>query len=806
VNRIDAAKTAFQEILAFAEAHADHIRTEADARLQLIDRILIEVLGWRRENIATEPHTATGYVDYLLSSGERNVFVVEAKKTGSALFSTKVPNYALYKAGSPAFADARAGIEQAARYCFEKAVPYAALTNGHSWIGFRAVRTDGILYRDGAAAAFPSLESISHRFAEFYDLFSSYGVVSRLYNIYLDREEGGALSGTEPLMSVVPDTDIYMMRKSELAHDLDQVFGEFFKTITGDSDSELLLHCFVETSESHEADRSLQKITREIVNHVQSLSNDADSGLQREIETSFETGKGQIVLIVGNKGAGKSTFIDRFFRLVLDRPIRAKCLMLRIALEDASGSIEGLQEWLTDRLIERTEKELYDGRNPSYDELVGIFFNQYQRWSTGEFKHLYDTDPVEFRVRFGAHVFQQRQAKPLDYLISVLQRAARQRRIVPCIIFDNADNFPVQFQDAVFQYAYALYRAVLSVVVVPITDRTIWRLSKSGALQSYSAHTFYLPVPSTRNVLEKRVLFIKRKLEEGPDQSREYFSSRGLRITLDNMPAFAACVEEAFIRTDFISRRVGWLSNHDLRRSLQLSQQIITAPILKVDDLVAAYFATRSVSLSEMRVVQALLLGNYNKFRHDAHEFVVDLFRIERESINSPLLRMSLLRLLLDKENAAPEALGAYMLFEDIEHYFDAMGVSTRPLVAAVAELAGYRLIEPYEPNMEAITPTTRLAITFSGRMHLEMALNDAVYIEQMAQTTPIRSDGLVRKLRDLNRGKMRHEEWRQYRSAFAEYCLEQDQLLMKVPGHPAYSTQDLLRGDFRTKWCTVSA
>ncbi|MGH2508323.1 MAG: hypothetical protein ACRDHZ_13110 [Ktedonobacteraceae bacterium] len=146
------------------------------------------------------------------------------------------------------------------------------------------------------------------------------------------------------------------------------------------------------------------------------------------------------------------------------------------------------------------------------------------------------------------------------------------------------------------------------------------------------------------------------------------------------------------------------------------------------------------------------------------------------------------------------------MQFEDIEHYFEAMGVATRPLVAAVNELVKYRLIEPYEPDMEAVTPTTRLAIAFSGRMHLEMAFNDAVYIEQMPQTAPVRSEELVRKLRDLNRGKMRHDEWRQYRHEFAEYCVQQDALVMKVPSRQAYSTQDLLRREFRGRWCMGTA
>ncbi|KDM68185.1 ABC transporter ATP-binding protein [Acidiphilium sp. JA12-A1] len=600
----------------------------------------------------------------------------------------------------------------------------------------------------------------------------------------------------------MPQKEIFLMKKNDLSRDIDQVFLEFFRTITGETDSEMLRHCFVETPESHEADRSLEKITREIVSNIKEIGSDADELLKKEIQLSFEIKKGQIILIVGNKGAGKSTYLDRFFRLVLDRTTREQCLILRVPLEYSSGSVDGVHEWLTDQLIERAEEELYNGGNPTYDELVGIFFDQYQRWSTGEFKHLHDTDISQFKIKFGDHIFNLRQTKPFNYLISVLKRAVRQRRILPCIIFDNADNFPVPFQDVVFQYAYSIYLAVLSVVVVPITDRTIWRLSKTGALQSYSAKTFYLPVPSTREVLEKRVLYIKRKIEEGRDQSQEYFTKGGLRIKMENMPAFAACVEEAFIRTDFVSRRVGWLSNYDLRRSLQLSQQIITAPILKVEELVAAYFKRNAITLPEMRVTQALLLGNYNKYRYDAHEFVVDLFRLEIDSINSPLLRMSLLRLLIDKANSAPATLGAYMLFEDIENYFDAMGVATQQILAAVEELVKYRLVEPYEPDIERVLPTSRLGVTLSGRMHFEMALSDPVYIEQMAQTTPVRSYDLILSLRNIMNKKMSYGDWQMLRHEFAEYCLKQDELFIKMPKHKAYNTQGDFRKEFRANWC----
>lgn len=801
MERIDAAKTAFDAIRQFAESNASQIESESDARFQIIDRLLVEVLHWRREEIRTEPRSDKGYIDYLLSSGGRSMFVVEAKRTSTALVSTQLKDHRYYKVGGSALKEAQSGIEQAARYSAAKSVPFAALTTGTTWIGFRPNRIDGIEYKDGEAAVFPDLASIADNFARFYDLFSLEGVKQRLFNIHLDREEGGALSPIDPLRSLVPSTSIYLMPKSDLARDLDQLFGEFFKTLTGENDEELLLHCFVESAESREADKSLEKITRDLISHVQAIRSDTGIELRREIETSYETRKGQVVVIVGNKGSGKSTFIERFFKLTLDRSLRDKCIVLKVDLSEALGSVKEVQEWLTDSLLRASEHALYQGKSPSAEELLGIFFDHYQRWSKSEHKHLYETDRDTFKIKWEEYISNRRRDKPYDYLCSVLKRAIRQRSVIPCIVFDNADNFPTVFQDAVFQYAYALFKAVpLSVVVVPITDRTIWRLSKAGALQSYPSKTLYLPVPSTKNVLSKRVQFIRRKLDEGSESSKKYFTSRGLRVTMDNMPAFAACVEEAFINTDYIARRIGALTNHDLRRSLELSQRVITAPILKVEELVSAYFANRNVNIQEMRIVQALLYGEYNKFRQEAHQYVLNLFAIEDGCLNSPLLRLSVLRLLLDRDNASKEELGGYMPFEELDHYFSNMSIDSRATLLAVQELVSYRLVEPYEPSNDEITPTTRLCITASGRMHFDMAFNDSVYIEQMALTTAIRSESVLSTMGGAYGQKMGVHEWRQLRSIFSKYCLEEDARLVTCPTHGDFDSQALLRREF-SRW-----
>ena len=64
-DAIDVAFENFIKILADVAAYSLTIETESDTRLKIIDRILIEVLGWTRESIKTSEQAGSGFSDYV---------------------------------------------------------------------------------------------------------------------------------------------------------------------------------------------------------------------------------------------------------------------------------------------------------------------------------------------------------------------------------------------------------------------------------------------------------------------------------------------------------------------------------------------------------------------------------------------------------------------------------------------------------------------------------------------------------------------------------------------------------------------
>lgn len=764
--------------------------------------MLTEVLGWPQALIKTEPHVEKGYIDYLLFEGDRSLALVEAKRSTVILTSTANLGKGVYKASGPAMKDAIEAISQVETYAIKSGAPLACITNGFEWLAHWFIRGDGKSPANHKIITFPSLDAVEKDFAAFYDLFSYNAIKSKTYKARFNQEEGSNVLSGERLRPIRDPNGLKILDKSEISRDLSSIFKAFFSSMSGDNDPEMLARCFVETKESKDAEASMQKIAKNLIDNIEMMPTNQTDSLQRNIKDAVERNAKEFALIVGNKGAGKSTFIDKFFELTLDKNLRNKCLVLKVDLRDSNGNLDKIQTWLTNQLVTLTEQALFPNKILDYEDLQGVFHKQYQQWAQGEFKPLYNTDKNAFKLKFGEYIHQIKENDKDKYLTALLWHATGARKLMPCLIYDNTDHYPQSFQDAVFQYAQSLYRASFSFVICPITDRTIWQLSKSGPLQSYDSKVFYLPVPSTKEVLGKRIEFIKTKTALGEQQSEQYLLSKGIRLSIKNLTAFIACVEEVFITTEYVSRTISWLCNFDIRRSLLLTQKVLSSPHISIDDLVKTYLSGSSLKINELAVRKAIMLGDYNLYDSESSEYVLNMFSIFADLPSSPLIRLSILQVLKDKEVMNDEAELSYMKVSEIEEYLDPMGCSPFAVRKHLEKLLKYRCIEPYDPTESTLTDSSKLKITSSGLMHIEFTLGDRTYIEQVGLTTEVRESRCIDELRGLfliRNIKPEDINWHKAATLFAEYCVDQDLVFGLIP--TTYSGQLRIRHEFSNRW-----
>jgi cold shock CspA family protein len=464
--------------------------------------------------------------------------------------------------------------------------------------------------------------------------------------------------------------------------------------------------------------------------------------------------------------------------------MREKCVVLKLDLAKFESDETGISQWLDRSLQVAIDKELYGTEPASYDELQGVFHHVYQRWSVGAHKHLYESDPTAFKIKFGEHLSGIIDQRPHEYCMAQLKNIVRSRRMLPCVIFDNADQFSSSVQQAVFQYANAVYEDVkVCFLIVPITDQTVWQLSKSGPLQSYNAKSFFLPVPSTKEVLEKRIRYVATAAGGGDQRSGQYMLPNGFTVSLANLKAFAGSLEEIFLNNGFVARRIGYLSNFDIRRSLQLSKRLMTSPYIGIDELIRTFLAKGNLEISQENLSRALVNGSHRFFRQDQSDFIVNLFSVNSSQISSPLLRLRVLVLLLDKQRSVNDPLESFLTCGEIEQYFEVMGIPGQITRGILQVLLDSRLVEPYNPTEGRVIEGQSVSITTSGELHVQLALHDRVYFSQMALVTGLRDPDVASAIRDTLQSTLSpHLQIDRVREAFLAYCVSQDSIFVRIP------------------------
>jgi GTPase SAR1 family protein len=821
MEAIDAAAEQLSNLMAEIAGYQDTIRSEQDTRLKVINRILTEVLGWSLEDISTEEQSGTGFIDYKLSISGRARVIVEAKRDGRDLgFKGRTAGRA-FKLDGPTFSslDVKEGLAQAIRYCGQKNAELACVTNGQEWVVFRGSRLgDGLDTMEGKAFVFPSLEDVHTEFARFYDLLSYESVTLYRYRAIFQEEEGRTIRRHLFRQPLRDRHSRRLMQTHKLALDLDRVMNSFFQRLTGDEDPDLLTRCFVVTKESSTADERLVRMSEDLVGRVRELDTASGVQLTELVERVKQTHRNAFVLVVGTKGAGKSTFIDRFFRHVIPTDVLEWCVVARVNVADSGGDESQIVTWLDRNLLDILEMEVFGGSFPDYDELQGMFFDEYQRLSRGPWHHLYESDKSAFKIDFGKHVERRREERPHEYIQRLVRHIVNNHKKVPCLVFDNADHFTIEFQERVFQYARSIYEGALCLVILPVTDRTSWQLSREGALRSFENEALYLPTPTPRTVLQKRIEYMESKLaDQNPESGHGYFFTRGISLSIENLKAFSAALQTIFIRASDVSEWIGNFANHDIRQCLELARTIVTSPHLSVDELVVAFAAeqmpekgrlrdhrgqrtsmaekTRRVNttIPPHKIKRAIIRGRYDIYSSEVNKFIRNIYALEDEIETSPLMGLRILALLEDARHS-PSG-DAFITVDQVVQYFRAMQVEPQETLPWLSYLLNSALCLSYDPTVTTISSVSKVELSPAGYQHLRWGIGDVDYLQAMLEVTPLVERQVFDRLVNLNQRPMR-EVWQEKVKVFVEHLIEEDARFCKPSDHEAYASQRRLTAD----------
>jgi cold shock CspA family protein len=268
-------------------------------------------------------------------------------------------------------------------------------------------------------------------------------------------------------------------------------------------------------------------------------------------------------------------------------------------------------------------------------------------------------------------------------------------------------------------------------------------------------------------------------------------------VKLESLEAFASAIEDIFVLQDYISNRLGSLANYNIRKTLALARRVITSSALNIEDLLMSYVAGNQEALPPDKFMRALILGDYNFCkRGDAH-FVFPVFDVSTEIAQSPLLYVRLLGLLKAVHDSRSSDDSRYLPVSSVSQYFDGMGYAETAVESGLSTLMDASLVEPHDPSIGNLALAQRVAITYSGLTHLEMALFNRTFFEQMALTSLMTNVEVANQIRSYySSSDALNLRLRKVRERFATFLREEDEKFGRVPKSSQYNVQNEVSAD----------
>jgi hypothetical protein len=680
------------EELAKQFVHREH--NEANTRHQIIDRLLHEVLSWPHENVSCEEKVHPGYIDYVLrDKAARAVLLIEAKKENKYFTlptkiiknSNNVRSIRLRTLATDVnIADA---VQQAAQYCPEIGCQYACVTNGHEFIIFRSF-IPGKHFMDADALVIPKLEYFSEHFSLAYNLLGFQGVTS-------DRSLQLAL-GTQKVLGrelYYPKSGIThydaTVQKNRYAKYLESIARKYFGEIAS-TDKRMMDHCYVFARGTRQVEQGIKtRLSDDLTSYFR-----ADGALDiTEVRTGGKLAEriarslqrhssGEILILYGGKGAGKSTFLRRMLYYDPPTPFVIHGFPIIVDCLRAPQGKENLTKYLWEQITTALDQNrLLDG---PMEILLRLFEDKFAIAQKQELAGYAVGSSDYVRARNALAITWKEDTV---YVAKRLKHYWLESGKQAIIAFDNTDQLPPILQDHCFLSAQSIVRDLECVGVISMREERYCRARTVGVLDAYQNAGYHLAAPDLEGVFTKRIHMVIADLESSTHKNV-------LEVLPEEAPFdelkqfFIACLRQFRDQDNALRRFLEECSRDNTRLALEFFGQFVSSGYTHVEEMIANTHWT----VISHQVVKPMMVPQ--RFNYDENKSLIpNVYQCRTPTHGSHFTTIRLLRMLRHGISVSPDQ-GGYWRVDALIDEFDSKFGMRQDCESALDVLLRHGLVE----------------------------------------------------------------------------------------------------------------
>ncbi|UQZ34620.1 hypothetical protein C2I18_14455 [Paenibacillus sp. PK3_47] len=741
----DEALTSFLEFKEMFSKLKEENINEATTRLKMIDEFFIKVLGWPKEMIEVELEigdTAQDnshkkiYADYMAYS-DHNQFIIEAKRTGR-YFEIPQGRTKNYKSTASIYNDKnKEFIDQAKRYMYKLGTPYCVLTNGYQFIiirrSFPNMDKDTIVFRD--------LDEIERDFVLFWAILNPHGDGPGAIDNYLKAplEIRQIPSLSLRLYDKIRHEDKYILRQHQSIVATETYLNRFFGDLTVDAQIDLLEKCYCDPFGTYkdfasQLKRKIEPLPIAAITPIKGRDElfKTKSNFEKQYLENLQKNPGSVYVLLGEVGAGKSTFLKHFYCFELQDEDRDNIIWIRLDFLDFNKPVGQLNNFISEQILKRLDSTEYNYMKlDEWETIKRIYQKEFHTFKVGMPPSLQkDEDFIEQKIWELSVDYQRdlefRLKKTIDYISTALNKSV-------CFVFDNIDQKTIDEQKEVLLIAHERATAYGSTVITAMRFQSFNLIKNKPPYDALQTITYRIQPPNAGKLLEKRL----EALEDYPQEQYVYeYGNKTVKIPISK---FVKILKNTLDKSpeQQVEKLFEELSGGNMRRLLIMFKTAILSEntrLYEVLDFINEIKNIDNTALSYDQVLEGIVRED-NRYYSSEECNIFNLFNYQSDGFYSHLTNIYILKYLEECSHAGEQ----YVDLNDLLERFSSTILDRQKLEIILTPLLNEYLINSDIGGRDSLIGTNAVQISYTGLYYINVLLSNWKYIFNMMVDTSIR-------------------------------------------------------------------
>jgi len=441
-----------------------------------------------------------------------------------------------------------------------------------------------------------------------------------------------------------------------------------------------------------------------------------------------------LVILVGNVGSGKTTFVRYFQRVFLSNEhpeLSRKCDWVFLNMNSAPHTKSEIYDWMKVEFLSQLKRNHQNIDVESIDVIKRIFRKEILSFESGIGTLLKNDSNAYNKELF--NMLREYLGNSTMYLGSFLNFLKSTVGSLPIVVLDNCDKRNKDDQLLMFEIAQWLRTTFKCVVILPLRDSTYDQYKDEPPLDTVVKDlVFRIDPPDLLKVLQARLDYIVRTTEK-LETTFELENGISVIMKKTELLEYFKCIMIA-IRTNKAASDIFYkLSDRNTRKGIQLFEDFCKSGHVKADDIFRIRTAGTDYELPLHIFLNALLRKNRRFYNGEYSNFVNLFSSSHSDDFPDPFIRVDIL-IWLKSHGAKPDYSRTHGMFnvDDIARDMQLIGHKIAVFYREIEYLTRKNLIVS-ESLSDTIQKGDLVKITLSGSLHLNL-LNNITYLAACAE------------------------------------------------------------------------